>query len=345
MEVNYKDIQLFPVFNTVRREEMTDDVYFSEPLSKGYISNSKLGNLKRDGKKGYLAGFKKDYFESFFLGTVIHSQLLTPEEFGYQHYILKPNAKLGAVMDKTLKLAKGGTITKEHVKKACTDVNYYSENLTDKRLDSILEKGKDYFALNDYNDNIYRLNDTQYNIVTTALKSCDRNPQIKKLIHPVDSFGDPIESYCEDALFMDFVGIYDNKCVRLPLKQKIDNWTIDVENKILTLNDVKTTSERYINGFKETDGHFHSYSYYRQFYFYSQLLKEYCKMKYGYDESTWEFKSNVIVIQTVEPFYTKVFPVTSEDYDLGKLDFEQLLKQVAFYEINGWDKDVTFICE
>ena len=42
MEVNYKDIQLFPVFNTVRREEMTDDVYFSEPLSKGYISNSEL---------------------------------------------------------------------------------------------------------------------------------------------------------------------------------------------------------------------------------------------------------------------------------------------------------------
>ena len=50
-------------------------------------------------------------------------------------------------MDKTLKLAKGGTITKEHVKKACTDVNYYSENLTDKRLESILEKGKDYFGL------------------------------------------------------------------------------------------------------------------------------------------------------------------------------------------------------
>ena len=55
---------------------------------------------------------------------------------------------------------------------------------------------------------------------------------------------------------MDFVGIYDNKCVRLPLKQKIDNWTIDVENKILTLNDVKTTSERYINGYKKKDGHF-----------------------------------------------------------------------------------------
>ena len=155
MEVNYKDIQLFPVFNTVRHEEMTDDVYFSESFSKGYISNSKLGNLKRDGKKGYLAGFKKDYFESFFLGTVIHSQLLTPDEFGYQHYILKPNAKLGAVMDKTLKLAKGGTITKEHVKKACTDVNYYSENLTDKRLESILEKGKD-FRIHDPSANGYR---------------------------------------------------------------------------------------------------------------------------------------------------------------------------------------------
>ena len=38
MEVNYEDIQLFPVFNTVRHEEMTDDVYFSESFSKGYIS-------------------------------------------------------------------------------------------------------------------------------------------------------------------------------------------------------------------------------------------------------------------------------------------------------------------
>jgi hypothetical protein len=344
MEVKYSDIQLLPVINTVRHEEISDEVYFSERYSKGFISNSKLGNLKRNGKEGYLSGFKSDYNESFFLGTVIHSQLLTPDEFGYKHYMLKPNAKLGAVMDKTLKLAKGGKITKEHVKKACVSVNYYSENLTEKRIETILEKGKDYFALNDYNDNIFRLNDSQNNAVTNALKSCDKNPQIRKLIHPVDSFGDPIETHCEDALFMDFVGICDGKCVRLPLKQKIDNWTIDTENKILTLNDVKTTSEKYIPGFKEETGHFYSYSYYRQFYFYSQLLKEYCREKYGYDD-TWEFKSNVIVIQTVEPFYTKVFPVTEEDYKLGELDFEQLLKQVAYYEINGWDKDVTFICE
>lgn len=344
MEINYKDIQLFPVLNTIRHEEISDDIYFSEPYSKGYISNSKLGNLKKSGKEGYLSGFKKDYFESFFLGTVIHSQLLTPGEFGYQHYMLKPNAKLGAVMDRTLKLANGGKITKELVKKACTDVNYYSDNLTDKRLEGILEKGKDYFATNDYNDNIYRLNDSQFNVVSSALKSCSKNPQINKLINPVDAFGDPIESHCEDALFMDFVGIYDNKCVRLPLKQKIDNWTIDVENKILTLNDVKTTSEKYILGFKTPEGHFHSYSYYRQFYFYSQLLKEYCREKYGYDDS-WTFKSNVIVIQTVDPFYTKVFPITDEDYEMGKVDFEHLLKQIVFYEINGWDKDAEFICE
>jgi hypothetical protein len=345
MEVKYQDIQLYPVFNTVRREDMSDETYFSEPFSKGYISNSKLGNLKKDGKAGYLNGFKKDYFESFFIGTVIHSQLLTPEEFTFQHYSEKPSAKLGAVMDKTLKLAKGGTITRDHIKMACKDVNYYSENITEKRIDSILEKGKDYLALTDYDDSVFRLNDNQFNIVENALKSCKRNSQINKLINPVDTFGDPIESHCEDALFMDFVGIYDGKCVRLPLKQKIDNWTIDVENKTLTLNDVKTTSEKYILGFKTEEGHFHSYSYYRQFYFYSQLLKEYCKIKYGYDDKTWTFNSNVIVIQTVDPFYTKVFPVTEEDYCLGKYDFEQLLKQVAYYEINGWDKDVTFVCE
>lgn len=344
MEVNYNEIQLYPVLNTIRHEEISDEIYFSEPYSKGYISNSKLGNLKKGGKDGYLAEFKKDYFESFFLGTVIHSQLLTPNEFGFQHYITKPSAKLGAVMDKTLKLANGGKITKDHVKKACIDVNYYSENLTEKRIETILEKGKDYFSLNDYNENIYRLNDSQFNVVSSALKSCNKNPQIKKLINPIDSFGDPIESHCEDALFMDFVGIYNGKCVRLPLKQKIDNWTIDVENKILTLNDVKTTSEKYILGFKESQGHFHSYSYYRQFYFYSQLLKEYCRINYGYDDS-WTFKSNVIVIQTVDPFYTKVFPVTDSDYELGKIDFEQLLKQVTFYEINGWDTEVNFTCE
>ena len=51
-------------------------------------------------------------------------------------------------------------------------------------------------------------------------------------------------------------------------------------------------------------------------------------LKYGYNDNTWEFKSNVIVIQNVDPFYTKVFPVTEGDYDLGKLDFEHLLKQV-----------------
>ena len=59
--------------------------------------------------------------------------------------------------------------------------------------------------------------------------------EIMDTLYPETVFGDKIPSYNEDAFFMDYAVMYKDKVVILKYKMKIDNWTIDTENKILFL--------------------------------------------------------------------------------------------------------------
>ena len=60
MEVNYKDIQLFPVFNTVRREEMTDD----ETVTDFGHTNTRTDNLQNTDNTENVAEYEKAGFNS-----------------------------------------------------------------------------------------------------------------------------------------------------------------------------------------------------------------------------------------------------------------------------------------
>ena len=101
------------------------------------------------------------------------------------------------------------------------------------------------------------------------------------LLHPTDDFMNPIPTFNEDALFMDVVVLYKGHAVKLKLKAKADNRTIDEENKVLTLNDLKTTSKPIGMFMRKQDGSFTKYHYSRQFAFYKFMLETYCMKEYG----------------------------------------------------------------
>ena len=59
-----QQIKITPIIESLRLEEIDDAIYFSKTY-KDYISNSRLGILKKDGVKVFFEGIPQVYNPSF----------------------------------------------------------------------------------------------------------------------------------------------------------------------------------------------------------------------------------------------------------------------------------------
>ena len=276
-------IEIVP--ESIQLIKMTDEEYFSEKY-KDYISNSKLGllNPEQDGSMElYTAGFKSKYSDSFELGSVVHAMLLQSEYYRISD-IRKPNSKLGIFADKVYEYMLKGIDKKSAIEKASIDADYYAGKLTDKRLETALascepywEKRKEYSLkmgeeVSEITD-LY-ISEPIFNKFSSCMEGVN-NSKIKKLLYPESILSD-IEVYNEYAILAEIIVKTDDKEVRLKIKGKLDNFTIDHESETVTLNDLKTTGKpvgffmgNYVSveGSSEKvwyDGSFQKYHYHRQ---------------------------------------------------------------------------------
>ena len=143
---------------------------------------------------------------------------------------------------------------------------------------------------------------------------------------------------------MDYIVLYKNKyCATLKFKMKADNWTIDFENKVVTLNDLKTTSHPVQNFMKTDIGSFSHYSYARQMAVYSQILWYYCMKNYGVSKNIgWSLKANMLVVETISNYWSKAYVVNPSQLKDGHRMLNELLCRVGYYDIFGWDKEIQF---
>lgn len=341
MEINLNDIKLSPVLESVCRSKISDAEYFSSTYLD-YISNSRLKyvNPEQDGSPlKYKNGIDNKQTVSLELGTAIHELFLQPESFKLGDSYNKPTAKLGMVIDSIIKYRKEGYTIRESIIKSCIDIDYYRNNLNENRIQNIIKSGLSYYqnCKDLIEGDIVILNDRNRNICCNCLKSLSNDPSIVNLVRPQHG---NIESYNEDALFIDIIGKYKEFNCILKLKMKADNWTIDLDNKIITLNDLKTTGhllEQFMTG------SFWNFHYHRQLGMYLWILLQYCKRKYGYTPNDWTFKANIIAVETIGENRATVFNINSEILNAGRLEFCRLLKMIAYCEINGYSDDVTFI--
>lgn len=73
---------------------------------------------------------------------------------------------------------------------------------------------------------------------------------------------------------------------------------------------------------------------------YLWLLKEYVTKEY---QENYKCEANMLVVETIGAFNSKVFGVTNNDIILGFKEFTELLKRVAFHECKGYDKILEFV--
>ena len=331
-----KQIKITPLLDTLKLEDIDDDIYFKQ-YSKEYISNSRLGVLKRDGVKTFFEGIPQVYNPSFETGTLIHENVLEPEKYEVIEGVFKPTAKAGLMADALYK-SDGTTPTDDEIKSMSYKIGYYKDKLTSNRLKEFRDKAEPYwrdrflFEQNNPLGEKKRIftDEKNYNLLVNCLKTLNENKDIQKLLHPSGLVEEPIVGN-ERTILMDIeMKVPDYEPRIYHLKAKLDNFSIDSEEKIITVNDLKTTSRPAV----QFDPTFFSYQ--REIAFYSWLIKLCAKKFYNVENATT--KGNFLVVSTVPEYNTLVYPMTPKLFLSGWKEVLYLLKTVAYFnQVKGYE--------
>ena len=333
-----KQIKITPILDSLKLEDIDDDIYFSQ-YNKGYISNSRLGKLIKDGVKAFFDNEPSPYNPSFETGSLIHQQVLQPENFEVIDSVFKPTAKAGLMADALYK-SDGSVPTDDEIKAQSYIIGYYKDKLTSNRITEFRQKAESYWR----DRFIYETNnpfkegdkkriytdERNFELLTNCIRTLDENKEIQKLLHPTGLTSDPVIGN-EKTILLDVkieIPEYEPKVYKL--KAKLDNFTIDTEENIITVNDLKTTS-RPAKDFNPE--YFH---YQREIAFYSYLLKQIVKKYYNIESPT--IKGNFLVVSTIPEYNTLVYPMTPKLFKDGMSEVSYLLKCVAYFnQIKGYE--------
>jgi hypothetical protein len=341
MTVDYeliKQIKITPLLDTLRLENISDEEYFSE-YKNDYISNSRLGVLVKDGVEAFFKGIPQVYNPSFETGSLIHTMVLQPESYEVIDKVFKPTAKAGLMADALYK-SDGTTPTNDEIKAQSYIIGYYKDKLTDNRLTEFKQKAEPYWRdrfLYETN-NPFKKGDKEriytdqrnYELLENCLKSLNENSAIQKLLHPEGIVSEPIVGN-EKTFLMDIkmeIPEYEPRIYKL--KAKLDNFSIDLDDGIITVNDLKTTSKPASIFDPEY------FSYQREIAFYSFLLKLYVKKEYKIDSP--KVKGNFLVVSTIPEYTTSIVPMTPKLFKSGWNEVVYLLRTVAYFnQVKGYD--------
>ena len=333
-----KQIKITPILDSLKLEDIDDDIYFSQ-YNKGYISNSRLGKLIKDGVKAFFDNEPSPYNPSFETGSLIHQQVLQPENFEVIDSVFKPTAKAGLMADALYK-SDGSVPTDDEIKAQSYIIGYYKDKLTSNRITEFRQKAESYWR----DRFIYETNnpfkegdkkriytdERNFELLTNCINALNKNEAIQKLLHPESVINVPV-ILNEHTLLMDIkmeVPGYEPRTYKL--KAKLDNFTIDIDENTIIVNDLKTTSKP-ASIFDPT--YFH---YQREIAFYSFLLKLYATKVYSLDKPIT--KGNFLVVSTVPEYTTSVVPMTSKLFMSGWKEVLYLLRNVAYFnQVKGYD--------
>ena len=327
-----ENIKITPLIDTLKLENISDEVYFSKKYSN-YISNSRLGLLKTKGAKAFFEGLSKNqtYNPSFEFGTWLHQLYLQPESFNIIEGIYTPTAK-ARLMALELYHSDGTTPTDDEIKIASYKIGYYKDKLTSNRIAELRNKCDNFWRdryiyeqKNVLKEGDIFVDEKSYNLLKSCMNSISNNPDFNKLIHPEGLTEEPYSAN-EQTILLDVEVVvpgYEPKIYKL--KSKLDNFTIDKEENIITVNDLKTTSRLA----KEFDPCYFSYP--REISFYSYLLKL-CSKKF-FDLDNPSIKGNFLVISIIPEYNSLVYPMTPKLFKQGLAEFKYLLRTAVYLNI------------
>lgn len=335
-------ISIKPLIETLRVEDIDDNTYFSNKYSN-YISNSRLSKINPDQD-----GSPTEFFDnwgktklnttSLEYGSWLHTLVLQPNDF-FLTDVARPTAKMGLMADYIYNKTHGVEVTTDIILEASNKCDYYKDKMSDTKISKVLTECADYWknrALFESTNNDTRspifCDPKNHTKLEACIEALNKNKEIQSLLNPEGLVETPISGNEIAFLINILVEAPEHKPFILKIKSKLDNYSIDKESNIITVNDLKTTGDLVTNF---TNGALIKYHYYREMAMYSWLLSLAAKKNYGIEKP--KIKSNFLVVETIPNFYTKVVPMTRELFNKGFKEFTYLLKLVAFYCMHGYE--------
>ena len=339
-------IEIIP--ESIQFLKMSDEEYFSAKY-KSYVSNSKIGmlNPQEGGSlEKFKEGFKSEYSASFELGSAVHAMILQPELYEITE-IRKPSGKLGVFVEKVFELRKQGYPIYAAIEEASIQADYYSGKLKDKRLKTAIKSGLPFYlnrlkVKESIDKTTIFLSEAMSNQFESCLNGLLTNQSAMKILRPEGLLEDPVV-FNEYAILCELkVTLDSGDEVIIGFKGKLDNVTIDYEQNKVNLNDLKTSGKpvKYFMGNHVLvgedkvwyDGSFQKYHYYRQMGVYLFLLQAAINQQ---SEQTFKYGANMVVVETVPNFQSKVYPVSNKLIKAGLDEFKRLLIILAEWKLQG----------
>lgn len=336
--MTFKDVKIKPILDSLRLEDISDEIYFSEKYSD-YVSNSRLSYINPEQEGSPEKYFKERpslFLDSLVLGGALHSVVLQPESYFIVDGVDRPTAKAGFMADELYK--PGKLPTDEEIIAASDKIDYYKGKMNSKKIQDLKDKCSTYWRTralweeqNPANVKIpIFLDEKKRDAVAGMMRTYEGYTEFHKLLKPEGILESPICGNEKTILLDVEATVEDKEPIILRLKSKLDNYTINVEENLIVVNDLKTSSKP-INMFK---GAFNKYHYYRELGMYMWLLSLCAKQFYNLDKPKME--ANCLVLETFPDYNGCVYPLTNKDLQRGFNEFKTLLKLVAYYKFNGW---------
>lgn len=338
------------ITETIELKKISDLDYFSKEY-ENYISNSKLGllNPKEGGSlEKFKQGYNNEYSSSLELGSAIHGIILQPDEYEIAE-TRKPGGKIGNFTEVVLKYRKQGLKFKEAIEIASNEANYYSGKLSPARLKTAMLKSLKYYLAKLHEEPsekqlIYLAEGSMEEKFDACVKSLNSGKNLL-LLKPIGEFSAP-EIYNEYGIFCDMkVTLDDGRSVIIPLKAKLDNFSINHDTETVTLNDLKTTGKpgSYFMGnnvkFPENeelvwiDGSFQKYHYYRQLGLYFWLLQTVVTTSYGI--VGYKYKVNILAVETIPDYKSFIYHIHKGFINMGLQEFKELMLLFAKHKLDN----------
>ncbi|WP_173431844.1 PD-(D/E)XK nuclease-like domain-containing protein [Sharpea azabuensis] len=267
------------------------------------ISNSNIGWFLNKGP-AYLHKMLTDPVEEknpiLERGTMIHEYLLQPEEF-QKDYVIWTAAKPSSVQQKTFceELANSLEIEPD---KAILSAYKSAYSTRGKTGDLMLSEGQEMaLKLKDY-ISFLKSNDTRIMVMPSELKMLEKikqNIQVHKAANKL--LLDPNAKH-EFHINWEHEGV---KC-----KSLLDSLSLDRENKVCTIMDLKTTAKLW--HFEES---MEMYDYLRQLCYYTMAVSWYLSKELDEDPNEWKIEWYIIGIDTTGTNEIRVFKFNVEQVE------------------------------
>lgn len=269
-------------------------------------------------------------------GTMIHSYLLTPEEFQKDYVVWDKRRPSSAQQEKFCQeLANSAEIEPNKAVLSAYQASYSTTNRSEEKMLSeglkIASELKEYIDFLKSGDSRKMIGPWDIEMLKKIKGSFAKHKLARQLLWPLEFRPDNFEWFHEFHINWEHETLSNGviKC-----KSLLDSLTIDYTNKIITIMDLKTTAKLW---------HFEDsmigYDYLRQLMYYKMAVEWYMLNEKGIDtKDGWTFKFYIIGIDTVEDYSIRVFEVHFANVNEREYTIIHALDEIAWHQTTGkWD--------